>query len=74
MSTVVTFYGIVQGNNTVKSQCCRQDSIPNRWDVIKVEFSGSIQRHCAQANFSEHARTDKGIKVLYMYIIHSYIE
>jgi len=32
------FYGIVhQGHNTVKSQCRRQGSIPNRWDVIKLE-------------------------------------
>jgi len=58
------FYGIVQGHNTVKSHCRRQGSIPNRWDVIKVEVSVSILRHRAQAFFSEHTRTGKGMKLL----------
>jgi len=58
-------FGIVQGHNTVKSQCRRQASIPNLWDVIKVEGSVSMLRHRAQANFSEHTRTGKGMKLLY---------
>ena len=66
MSTVYFFYGIVQGNNTVKSHCRRQGSIPNRWDVIKVEVNVSILRHRAQANFSEHTRTGKGMKLSYI--------
>jgi len=63
-------YGIVQGHNTVKSHCRRQGSIPNRWDVIKVEVSVSILRHRAQASFSEYSRTGKGMKLLY-YIYHT---
>jgi len=59
------FYGTVQGHNTVKSHCRRQGSIPNRWDMIKVEVSVSILRHRAQANFSQHTRTGKGMKLLY---------
>jgi len=65
MSAVYFFYGIEQGHNTVKSHCRRQGSIPNRSDVINnVEVSVSILRHHAQANFSEHTRTGKGMKFL----------
>jgi len=71
MSTVYFFYGIVQGYNMVKSQYRRQDSIPNRWDVIKVEVSVSIQRHPAQANFSGTYQDRQRDEVI-MYIIHSY--
>jgi len=74
MSTVSFFYGIVhQGHNTAKSQCHRQGSIPNRWDVIKLEVRlvfPYMQCHRAQANFSEHTMTGKGIKLLYIsYIV-----
>jgi len=69
MSTVL-FHGIKQGHSTVKSQCHRQGSIPNRWDVIKEEVSVSIQRYHAQANLSEHTRIGKGMKLLYIsYIV-----
>jgi len=60
------FYGIVQGHNTVKSHCRRQGSISNRWDGIKVEVSVSILRHRSQANFSDHTRTGKGMKLFYI--------
>ena len=75
MSTVYSFYGMVQGHNTVKSHCHRQGSIPNRRDVIKEELSVSKLRHRAQASFSEHTRTGKGMKLLCcipVYIIHNY--
>jgi len=69
MSTVSLFYGIVQGHNTVKSQFRRQGSIPNRWDVIKVEVSISLLRHRAQVNFSDHTKTGIGMKSSYIYIV-----
>jgi len=63
------FYGIVQGHSTVKSQCRRQGSIPNRWNVIKVEVSVPMLRHRAQANFSEHTWTGKAMKLYILYIV-----
>ena len=58
------YYGKVP-RHTVKSQCRRQGSIPNRWDVIKVQVSVSIQRHRAQVNFLEHNNRQRDEVIIY---------